>query len=563
MDECYCALCGVCFGIFTDLYQDRVSEDEVAWTEFFRLRMWLFHLILGIGMVNRLTPIVVRQRPQSAGVDNTVATVAPSYYLSGVGWGISPGTARAPPSSYDARIFHKESLLEQDNHDHERIVPYRSLYVPVAKSQWSYDSSNDDASSDVECEVAFPFHAACWDLFVQEHALLAKEDAGNPDLNVLGRLISSQRLEDEGRGLHPDWAEDYDGPETFWSDGWADHPEPEASNVAGILDSYSQLDYLVKDPFRLNEQAQDLCNDPPILSSTQSQVSGGIDGGCDDYFSRFPVEILSHLISFLPTQSIRAVRFASRAIARIELDSRFWHSRFVFPNELSHVITVSTQTMDTHNQSTIDWRVLYKHLSSTSPGDEYRKNRQRIRSLNQQLLLRMWSHIDSIKPPESNGASITPGSLCCQKLKVPGAQISSHQSLLFNHLSGLDTIHGISAYFSSPNRRPVLRGLALHGDSGTRELGHYKERRAESIGFERGMLLKSLTAGMTPEGIVGLKCQGIDPHDPQVDRDFILGSFDGEVPLGQLMAESNDNIKGLKVEIARVCSNAPQWRPFN
>ena len=370
-------------------------------------------------------------------------------------------------------------------------------------------------------------------------------------------------MEDEGRGLHPDWAEDYDGPETFWSDGWADHPEPEASNVAGILDSYSQLDYLVKDPFKLSEQAQDLCNEPPVLSSLQGQGSVGIEGRSDGYFSRFPVEILSHLISFLPTQSVRAVRLASRAIARIELDSTFWHSRFVFPNELNHVVTISTQGMNTHNQSTIDWRLLYKQLSSVSPGDEYRKNRQRIRSLNQQLLLRIWSHTDSVNPVESNGASIAPGSLCCQKLKVPGAHTSSHQSLLFHHLSGLDTIHRISAYFSSPNRRPVLRGLALHGDSGIRELGRFKEQMAESISFERGMLLKSLTAGMIPEGIVGLKFQGIDSHDPRVNREFILGSFDGEVPLGQLTAESNDNIKGLKVEIAQVCQTTPQWRPFN
>lgn len=42
MDECYCALCGVSFGILTDLYHDRVSDDEVAWTEFFRLRTFPF-----------------------------------------------------------------------------------------------------------------------------------------------------------------------------------------------------------------------------------------------------------------------------------------------------------------------------------------------------------------------------------------------------------------------------------------------------------------------------------------------------------------------------------------
>ena len=372
--------------------------------------------------------------------------------------------------------------------------------------------------------------------------------------------MASQRLEDEGRGLHPDWAVDYDGPETFWSDGWADHPEPEASNVAGILDSYSELDYLVIDPVKLGEQAQNLCNEPPLLPSIQSRqpVKIRMDDCGNDYFYQFPVEILNHIISFLPTQSVRAVRLASRAIAWIELDSTFWHSRFVFPNELSHIFIPSTKEITRRDKSTVDWRLLYKKLYSVTQDDKHQKNRRRIRSLNQQLLLKSWPHMDSFKPLERNSASVNSVCLCRQRLKIPGAQTSSHQSILFHEISSLDAIHRISAYFSSPNRRPVLRGLALHGSYGIKELGRYKEQMAESVNCERGMLLKCLVAGMTPEGIVGLKLQGIDANDPRVEKELILGVFDGEVPLGQLKTDSNDIVKGLKVEITQVCQSTPQ-----
>ena len=342
----------------------------------------------------------------------------------------------------------------------------------------------------------------------------------------------------------------------FWSDGWAYHPEPEASNVAGILDSYSQLDYLVKDPLKIGEQAQEICNRPPVLASIQVQGSVAVIGGDDGYFSRFPVELLTQVISFLPTQSVLDFRLSSRAIARIELDSTFWHSRFVFPNEFSHVFIPSTQSITDRKQSTIDWKMLYKKLSSVTPDDECSRNRQRIQSLNEQLLMRIRSHVGSVETVESKRASPTSAYVCRQKLKIPSIRTSSHQSILFHQLSSVDTIHRISAYFSAFSGRPVLRGLAIHGDSGVRELGRYKEQLAESISFESGTLLRNLIAGMTPEGIVALKISGRGSNDLDVDNDIVLGSFEGEVPLGQLPTESNDSIEGLKVEIAQVCHTA-------
>ncbi|KAF6232735.1 hypothetical protein HO173_008949 [Letharia columbiana] len=391
MDECYCALCGVSFGILPDLYHDRVSDDDVAWTDFF---------------------LLLRQHPQSENAGNAAVS---SYFRSGIGWTISLNNARAPPLGHDARGLDDVQLRTQVNDDHDRVAPY--------------------TSRDTECEVAFPFHAACWDLFVQEFALLAKGDNVNPDLDALGRLLSSQTLEDEGRGLHPDWVEDYGGPEMFWSDGWADHPEPEASNVAGILDSYTQLDYLVMDPFKLCEQVQEICDEPPVLVSIQGQASVGINGPGNCYFSRFPMEILTYIISFLPTPSVHTFRAASRAIAWINLDSTFWHSRFLFPNEFSHVFKPSIQSVTKSNQSPIDWKRLYKRVSSIVADDEYTKNRQRICRLNQQLLLRMRSCAGIPKAVESKRGSLTPVFFCRQKIKIPGIQITSEQSILFHQLT--------------------------------------------------------------------------------------------------------------------------------
>ena len=37
MDESYCALCGVCFAVSTELYHDRLQDDDVAWTRYFRV----------------------------------------------------------------------------------------------------------------------------------------------------------------------------------------------------------------------------------------------------------------------------------------------------------------------------------------------------------------------------------------------------------------------------------------------------------------------------------------------------------------------------------------------
>lgn len=45
-EEVYCALCGVPFGVDDDLYRTGITEDDVAWTQYYTARK---HALCNIG----------------------------------------------------------------------------------------------------------------------------------------------------------------------------------------------------------------------------------------------------------------------------------------------------------------------------------------------------------------------------------------------------------------------------------------------------------------------------------------------------------------------------------
>ena len=40
MDETYCVFCGMCFGVFAQLYHGRLDNKDIDWTDFFIARLW-------------------------------------------------------------------------------------------------------------------------------------------------------------------------------------------------------------------------------------------------------------------------------------------------------------------------------------------------------------------------------------------------------------------------------------------------------------------------------------------------------------------------------------------
>ena len=81
-------------------------------------------------------------------------------------------------------------------------------------------------------------HPAWRDIFLQNHALLAPENATKPDLDILFGIFRSQELEEDARGMVPDWTYDYEGAEQFWADGRTYLEDPgasEAMNLYGLV----------------------------------------------------------------------------------------------------------------------------------------------------------------------------------------------------------------------------------------------------------------------------------------------------------------------------------------
>ena len=174
-------------------------------------------------------------------------------------------------------------------------------------------------------------HPRCWDILVQQHALIASPDKSALDLKMLAKIFAQTPLSDAGGlggGLKLDWAKDYAGAEQFFWDvnEWNRH--------------YRQLDegwhFLARDP-RLALGFDDLLASPPLASATDIAPKTRFNDNTCDIFSRLPAQILLEILVLLPSTSVRSLQLASRRVASLYLSSRYWRSRFKFPNELCHV----------------------------------------------------------------------------------------------------------------------------------------------------------------------------------------------------------------------------------
>lgn len=219
-------------------------------------------------------------------------------------------------------------------------------------------------------------------MFLQNHALLAKEKASKPNLDTLGQLLASQTLEQgDGRGLRPNWTDDYLGPEQFWADGWLYHEVPQAHGVLGYTDEW---DFLVYDPqvYSLGE----LLVNPPLLLGEQSCCVAQSTSNPSKDFPYLPAEILINILCFLPTSSVHALRLASRAFASLYLNTTYWRSRFDYPNEFCHVCLPPQRLDGQPENSQIDWRTFCDRLVQINKSRKWWQNRERILLLTSKLV---------------------------------------------------------------------------------------------------------------------------------------------------------------------------------
>ena len=243
-------------------------------------------------------------------------------------------------------------------------------------------------------------HPCCWEILLQQYALFGPPTKTSLDLKELGKILIQIPLGPNRSNFRPDWAPDYDGPEQFF---WTDEDGDEN------LEHFPEWSFLARDPATARGFDELLAN-PPLESAANlsPRIQCADDEG--DIFSSLPAEILTEILVLLPSASVRNLQFASRKIASVHLSSRYWRSRFEFPNELCHVrLPPALLKSGQVGEQWVDWRRLCDQLLHPV-GDKYKwwQNRKRIIALNRKLVESMplrgsdgrMKEVDSVPSPQ-------------------------------------------------------------------------------------------------------------------------------------------------------------------
>lgn len=145
--------------------------------------------------------------------------------------------------------------------------------------------------------------------------------------------------------------------------------------------------FLLRDP-ALVLGFDDLLANPP-LEPAAPRIEF-MDNG-SDFFAKLPSELLDEILVQLPSTSVRNLELDSRKMASVNLSSKYWRSRFEFPNELCHVrLPEALLTPGWVENRRVDWRWFCgKVLHAVGGKFDWLRNRKRIIGLNRKLVQSM------------------------------------------------------------------------------------------------------------------------------------------------------------------------------
>ncbi|PYI09436.1 hypothetical protein BO78DRAFT_308434 [Aspergillus sclerotiicarbonarius CBS 121057] len=206
----------------------------------------------------------------------------------------------------------------------------------------------------------FAFHAACWEILLQR---IPPAASNIPRISAILHDILYCTAWDGYCFLRP--GHDFGGAAQFQRAFSNPVRNMIDRGYAHLLASPSRLPTL-KDVVRPVETRNDL---PGIIQRFAIT---------NDIFSRLPVELLSAVLTCLPSSSVGYLRLASRSVASAtrptSLPQHFWRSRFLPSFEMGFALPIET---DGHQ----DWRGAYfaiKAAINHSQGSEKLKSRRRV-----------------------------------------------------------------------------------------------------------------------------------------------------------------------------------------
>ena len=349
----------------------------------------------------------------------------------------------------------------------------------------------------------------------------------------------------------PEWAGDYGGPEQFWEDGWSWNEEPEASMVAGLLEELPELEFLVRNPENSHGFESLLANPPLQAASAESPHPISMVTHVHDTFYRLPEELLLEIICVLPTASVQKLRLASRAIASVRLNTGFWRSRFMFPNELCHIqLPSELLKIDQRDHPSVDWQELCYRLLHPEKTTEYQwwQNRKRIASLNEKLVHQMLT-----KDAIGESAYSFDGFKCHRSFSCPGQKASSEASALLPTSSSSSLT--LSTTFRTAKGVHYLSGISFASPESFVEIGFCDPGKATNTLIDHCSNIIGLFVTLNVEGIVRLAplVNEQDLINKTVKDVEISDDYEQEaVAKGILLPVDRGPIRGIKIGLAKV-----------
>lgn len=541
MGDTFCSLCGVPFGVSSDVYDDRMSEDELSWTEEFCACKSTYREEL---FMSRFSQKIVRR---ANGFQNPTDHIngteeSPIWRLTATGRGIPPSGVFKPPPFSARQSDSEDGCKEKDTLEDEPVVAFKTREgLP-------------------NHEVAYPMHPICLELLKQQYAQHAR--GTSLDIDILGKILSSQPLDENERGLKPDWSNDgYLGAEQFWRDGWDWMEEPLLENEFSDIEDY---DYLVLDPGKV-EGFDMLLQNPPTYSTSQGAdaIMLAVLTPVTDCFLGLPQELLSVILCYLPASDVKSARLASRTMANVPLSDTYWHSRFDFPFELSHFdwdpSWISGRTEVAH----INWPAFCLELLHPDEDESefgWWRNRKRISSLMKGLALHILGEqgqtMDEKRHTREDGT--VPNVVCRQELSIASSSKTHSTDINFGLEFPLAEIRKISIAFKHTQDKELVCGISFYETSRVVTVGQCNTKNIQTAVLEHGCTFAGFMFAMNRRGIIGIQVL-VSNGQGVIALETTLGLFTDEsdpFAFGKLAAVDDSEIYGLRIAMSKVCSDS-------
>jgi hypothetical protein len=214
------------------------------------------------------------------------------------------------------------------------------------------------------------------------------------------------------------------------------------------------------------------------IESCQETKSGGQEV---DTFTRFPEELRTEMLTWLPSEDVAALRLASRSMSEVQLSARFWYSRLNAPElHMVHMKNMKHVGAEQKNKKDLLIAALRLGLSRTRIARMayealwYVKVCSTIRNVGIERPRWLWGSQDKI--PLKVQSSLRSG-----KIPLPPQWFSV---VSFDHDIPFQSVKSLTMFFHSPRR------YTHYSDQGLGEIEY--DRYLTGIRFQNGTHSKDL-----------------------------------------------------------------------